>query len=75
MHQRLAKKLAHPPVDFARPKVVVIEKDLELGACFLVVIWQRDPNLRAVLGRRSLANGLRFLDRFSRRWPSARAKQ
>ena len=42
MHERLAKKFAHPAVDLPRPEVVVIEKNLELYAGFLVVIRQRD---------------------------------
>ena len=46
MDERLPEKLAHPAVDFSRAKVVVIQKNLELGARFLVVVRQRDGNRR-----------------------------
>jgi hypothetical protein len=42
VHERFAKKFAHSAVDFPRPEVAIIEKNLELRAGFLVVIRQRD---------------------------------
>src|SRR2546423_385731 len=57
MDERFAEKLPHAAVDFSRTKVAVIEKNLELRAGFLVVIWQRHGN-----GRRN--RGFRFWRRF-----------
>ena len=60
MHERLAKKLAHPAVDLARAEVAVIEKNLQLHAGFLIVIRQRHRDLLGAgdcRGRRR-----RFLD-------------
>src|SRR5438270_10001149 len=46
MHERLAKKFAHSAIDFSRPEVTVIEKNLELYTRFLIVIRQRYGNRR-----------------------------
>jgi hypothetical protein len=37
MNEGLPEKLTHPPIDFSRPEIAVIEKNLELGAGFFVV--------------------------------------
>src|SRR5438067_7721704 len=54
MHERLAKKFAHPAIDFPRPEVAVIEKNLELHTRLLIVIRQRHRNRR----RRAFRYGL-----------------
>src|SRR5438045_5404425 len=46
MHERLAKKFAHPAIDFSRPEIAVIEENLELYTRFLIVIRQRYRNWR-----------------------------
>src|SRR5437879_530643 len=42
MHERLAKKFAHPAINFSRPEVTVIEKNLELYTRLLIIIRQCD---------------------------------
>ncbi len=43
-NERLAKKLAHFAIDLSRPKIIVIEKNLQPGCRLLIVIRQRDVN-------------------------------
>jgi hypothetical protein len=40
--ERLAEKLTHPAVNFSRPKLVIIEKNLEPNARRLVINRERD---------------------------------
>src|SRR5690348_13921668 len=52
-HQRLPEKFAHLSVNFARPELVVIEKNLKTRRGFFIVIRKRHKNLRRRFWRRS----------------------
>ena len=74
MDERLAKEFAHLAVDFARPEVVVIEKNLELGRVLFVVVRQRDENLWRSLPFRRVSDVLSLLHFVLRRRPQSRGE-
>src|SRR5438105_5103709 len=57
-NERFPEKFAHPAVDLSRTEIVIVQKNLETGGRFLVVIRKSDRNFRRRLGgRRELARG------------------